>query len=378
MAFGGDVTLGPDAVLGSTLRLRTRPSSCSAVSSRGRPAPQVIGQTDLRRADWARRRAGRSRAASSSARCGASASGAGSSRRCSSWCWPLSPRRSCRNQLRGLQRHLGGKPWASLGWGALIFFIIGPAILVVLVISIIGLLLVVPYGLFVLLAYFFVTTGVAAFLAQKVLTGFGGRENLMLAVTIGVVGTTVISRIPVAGPVLVTIYDGLRRRRRRPRRGRMASPQARGGRGPGGSERQRRGLAGAGPDLRCAVPASGPDRAAAYHAPSGAAAAPVAVINPIVQTSPAPSAAPPVTPAPDVAAAPVTPPAASWRPSRRRRPRPRSRRPSPLRCPPPRRSPSPAVRLRAKRPAGRTTRDRRRRDPAGLTRRGSVRRLRVG
>ena len=38
-----------------------------------------------------------------------------------------------------------------------------------------------------LLAYFFVTTGVAAFLAQKVLTGFGGKENLMLAVTIGVV-----------------------------------------------------------------------------------------------------------------------------------------------------------------------------------------------
>ena len=53
-------------------------------------------------------------------------------------------------------------------------------------ISVIGLLLVLPYVLFVLLAYFFATTGVAAFLAQKVLTGFGGKENLMLAVTIGV------------------------------------------------------------------------------------------------------------------------------------------------------------------------------------------------
>ena len=92
-----------------------------------------------------------------------------------------------------------------------------------LVISIIGLLLVVPYGLFVLLAYFFVTTGVAAFLAQKVLTGFGGKENLMLAVTIGVVGTTIVSRIPVAGPVLVTGPDGVRHRRRCARRGRLAS-----------------------------------------------------------------------------------------------------------------------------------------------------------
>ncbi len=108
-------------------------------------------------------------------------------------------------QLRGVHLHLGRKPWASLGWGALLFFVVVPAVLVVLVISVVGLLLVVPYGLLVLLAYFFVTTGVASFLAQKVLTGFGGRENLMLAVTLGVVGTTVVSRIPFAGPLLVTV-----------------------------------------------------------------------------------------------------------------------------------------------------------------------------
>ena len=106
-------------------------------------------------------------------------------------------------QLRGVQRQLERRPWGSLGWGALTFFIVAPAILVVLVISVIGLLLVIPYGLFVLLAYFFATTAVAAFLAQKVLTGFGGKENLMLAVVVGVVGTTVVSRIPVVGAVLL-------------------------------------------------------------------------------------------------------------------------------------------------------------------------------
>jgi hypothetical protein len=108
-------------------------------------------------------------------------------------------------QLRGVQAQLARTPWASLGWGALTFFIIAPAVLVVLVISVIGLLLVLPYLVFVALAYFFATTGVAAFLAQKALTGFGGKENLMLAVAVGVVGTTVVSRIPAIGPVVLVV-----------------------------------------------------------------------------------------------------------------------------------------------------------------------------
>ena len=106
-------------------------------------------------------------------------------------------------QLRAVQLHLGLKPAGSLGWGALIFFIAGPAVLVVLVISIVGLLVVIPYLLFVLLAYFFVVTAVAAFVAQRVLAGGGQKDNLMLAVTLGVVGTTIVSRIPVLGPLVV-------------------------------------------------------------------------------------------------------------------------------------------------------------------------------
>ena len=143
-------------------------------------------------------------------------------------------------QIRGVQRQLGRKPWASLGWGALAFFLVVPAILVVLVISIVGLLLVLPYGLFILLAYFFVTTGVGAFLAQKVLTGFGAKENLMLAVTIGVIGTTVVSRIPVIGPVLLIAMmifgaGAALLGASEWRRGRRASR-----RGPGRGERRRR------------------------------------------------------------------------------------------------------------------------------------------
>lgn len=106
-------------------------------------------------------------------------------------------------QLAAVQRSVAARPAASLGWGALTFFVIVPVALIVLVISIIGILVAIPLAIVVLLAYFFVTTGVAALLAQRVL-GSGARQvNVMLAVTIGVVATTLISRIPVAGGIAV-------------------------------------------------------------------------------------------------------------------------------------------------------------------------------
>src|SRR5674476_906679 len=99
-------------------------------------------------------------------------------------------------QMLAVHRHLKLKPAGSLGWGALVFFIAGPAVLVVLVISIVGLLVVVPYVMLALLAYFFAVTTVGAFVAQRVLTGGGRTENLMLATALGVIGTTIATRIP--------------------------------------------------------------------------------------------------------------------------------------------------------------------------------------
>ena len=202
-AFGGDVKLGPKAVVGKNLS----PSEAALLLFGGNltqaPGAQVTGQTKtFTGVNWGDFLSWAGRGMIFSPMLGLSFFG-----------WlvqtafflvlalvaaALMPR-----QLRGLQRQLGLKPWASLGWGALTFFVVVPAILVVLVISVVGLLLVLPYALFVLLAYFFVTTGVGALLAQRVLTGFGGKENLMLAVVLGVVGTTVVSRIPAIGPVLL-------------------------------------------------------------------------------------------------------------------------------------------------------------------------------
>ena len=203
VAFGGDVTVGPDAVLGSDLK----PSDASLVLFGGTltqaPGAEVVGQTEtIEGVDWN----GAFGWAARSIFVGPGFSLIGWLLQ-TAFCLVLAlvvaalmPR-----QLRTIQHNVGHKPWASLGWGALVFFIAAPAALVVLVISVIGLLLVLPYLLVLLLAYFVAATGAAAFLAQKVLTGFGGKENLMLAVTIGVIGTTVLSQIPVAGPLLLLI-----------------------------------------------------------------------------------------------------------------------------------------------------------------------------
>ncbi len=199
VAFGGDIRLLPTAVVGGGMKA----NDATVVSVGGtitrEPGAQVTGQTkQVSGKDWS------------------SAIGAIGSTSWSSWFgWSfagwlvqtaiflvlaLVAAALMPKQLLAVQRHLSARPAASLGWGALTFFVIVPVTLVVLIISVIGILLAIPLAVFVLLAYFFATTGVAALLAQKVLSG-AGKQNLMLAVAVGVVGTTLVSRIPVAGGI---------------------------------------------------------------------------------------------------------------------------------------------------------------------------------
>ena len=279
VAFGGDVTLGPKAVLGSDLSATDSSLVLFGGELRRAPGAEVVGQIQsIEGIDWSAAAGWLTRSFFDNPLWGLSF-----------WGWvvqtvfflvlALVAAALMPGQLRSVQRHLGRTPWASLGWGALVFFIVAPAILFVLVISVIGLLLVLPYGLFVLLAYFFATTGVASFLAQKVLTGFGGRENLMLAVTVGVVGTTVVSRIPVAGPALmvVMIVFGI-------------------GAAALGLAEWRRGKREAAAALAAANAAVAAG-VAAYPPPGASAATQAPIITPIVQTSPAMTAG-------DVSAAP--------------------------------------------------------------------------
>lgn len=102
-------------------------------------------------------------------------------------------------QMLAVGRALSAHTGSSFGWGALTFFIIVPATALVLLISIIGILLLIPAFVAVPLFYFFVTVSAAAFIAQKLIAGKGSAPNLMLATTLGVVATTTLSRVPVAG-----------------------------------------------------------------------------------------------------------------------------------------------------------------------------------
>ena len=205
VSFGGDVHLLPTAVVGTSMKPQDRTVVLFGATLTEDPGAQVTGVTQTYdNANWASALSWATNGTLIRPWWGFSLLG-----------WivqtaiflvlglvaaALMPR-----QLRAVQRKLAEKPAPSLGWGALTFFIIMPAVLVVLIISIVGLLLVIPYVVVVPLFYFFVITGVAAFVAEKVLAGTHQKDNLMLAVTLGVVGTTVLSRVPVAGGLLLVV-----------------------------------------------------------------------------------------------------------------------------------------------------------------------------
>ena len=202
VAFGGDVKLGPGAVVGTSMK----PADKTVVLFGGQltqdPSAQVTGETvRYDNANWA-----------GAASWLSGGIGQGIMR---PW-WGFSvfgwlvqaaiclvlglvAAALLPTQMRAVQRQLRQRTAASLGWGALVFFVIVPAVLVVLVISVVGLLLVLPYAVFLALFYFFVITSVGALVASFLLSGTKYREKLVPAVVIGVLATVVISRVPVAG-----------------------------------------------------------------------------------------------------------------------------------------------------------------------------------
>ena len=105
------------------------------------------------------------------------------------------------DQLRAVERHISLRPAASLGWGALTFFLV-PIALVVLAITIIGLLIVIP-SLFVLpLFTFFAVTAVGTYVVERLLA-VQLKGNLMLAVVIAVLATSLVAQIPFVGGIVI-------------------------------------------------------------------------------------------------------------------------------------------------------------------------------
>jgi hypothetical protein len=107
------------------------------------------------------------------------------------------------HQLAAVQRHLTLRPWGSLGWGALTFFVLVPLAIVVLVISIVGILLLIPLAVVLPLAYFFAATAAVALVADRLVAGrVADRNRLLLAVTLGITGLMAITWIPVVGALV--------------------------------------------------------------------------------------------------------------------------------------------------------------------------------
>ncbi|MEE4276086.1 MAG: hypothetical protein V2J16_09515 [Thermoleophilia bacterium] len=110
------------------------------------------------------------------------------------------------NQIRAVGRQLSARPAASLGWGALTFFVIAPLIIVALVISVVGLLVLIPGIPTLLLAYFFAVVSVGTFIAERFVAGrVSDRNQLFLAMAIGVVATSIVSAVPVLGGLLILV-----------------------------------------------------------------------------------------------------------------------------------------------------------------------------
>jgi hypothetical protein len=97
-------------------------------------------------------------------------------------------------------RHAG----SSLGWGTLGALLVVPAISVLLLVSVIGVLVLIPWLLIVVpLAFFFGFACVGALVGRRLLALFGAHgEHLVASAVVGVLLLHVLRLIPYAGSVL--------------------------------------------------------------------------------------------------------------------------------------------------------------------------------
>ena len=108
-------------------------------------------------------------------------------------------------QTRASIRRIAGHPASSLGWGALTAFVIVPLVTVALIVTIVGILLAIPWALIVVPAVFaFGFIAMGTFIGDRLLRAVGYRgESLLLAATVGIVATQLVRLIPYAGAIIV-------------------------------------------------------------------------------------------------------------------------------------------------------------------------------
>jgi hypothetical protein len=96
--------------------------------------------------------------------------------------------------------------WPSLGWGALSLLVIVPLVTVLLVITIIGLLAILPWLFVVVATLVMGAVGVSVLLGQVILPRLGYHgTSLILAAVIGVVVLRLVALIPIVGSIVIAL-----------------------------------------------------------------------------------------------------------------------------------------------------------------------------
>jgi hypothetical protein len=105
-------------------------------------------------------------------------------------------------QLAAVGRRVTARPLPTFGWGLLVAAVIVPVVSVLLVVSIIGLLAIVPWGIVVLAVYVTGSVAIAALVGGWLTRRLGGRVGLVVATLIGVVVVRLVELIPIVGAVV--------------------------------------------------------------------------------------------------------------------------------------------------------------------------------
>ncbi len=109
-------------------------------------------------------------------------------------------------QTRSSEQRIAGHFWSSLGWGALTAIVIVPLVTLALVLTIIGILVAIPWVLAAVVVFLFGYLSFGALLGRALLRPVGyRRDNLMLAMTVGIIASQLIRLIPFAGAPIVSL-----------------------------------------------------------------------------------------------------------------------------------------------------------------------------
>lgn len=106
-------------------------------------------------------------------------------------------------QVVAVRDRVRSRFWPSLGWGALSLIVIVPVVTVLLIITIIGLLAVLPWLFVVVATLVMGAIGLSVLIGNVILPRLNYRgESLMLAAVVGVVVLRLIALIPIAGGIV--------------------------------------------------------------------------------------------------------------------------------------------------------------------------------